>query len=64
MQTEGALSKALSVAGLMDPGHAETLTAYSDYSGQNKARFQVHVAEATTSIELPPRSYRLHGCER
>jgi len=43
------LPKALSVDGF-DGSWSEYLTAYSDYSGQNKARFQVLVAEAAISI--------------
>ena len=44
-QTEGALSKALLVAGLVDPGHRLLLLVL--YSSQ---RFQVLVSEAATSI--------------
>jgi len=44
-QTEGALSKALLVAGLMDPGHRLSLLVPIIW-----ARFQVLVAEAATSI--------------
>jgi len=53
--TEGALSKALSVAGF-DGSWSQTLTAYSDYSGHNKAKFQVLVAEADTSIVTQSRA--------
>ena len=39
-----------SVCSWIDGSWSQTLTAYSDYLGHNKARFQVLVAEAATSI--------------